>query len=342
MRIPLAAALLLLCALRASAQTEALPPVEMPPAEAVAAPDTQLFDAMVVSGVQPGPGLWRVSRGDNVMWVLGTLTPLPKKMEWVSREVEQVIAESREVLLGPGATLKDKIGMFRGLLLLPAALGSRKNPEGEKLVEIVPAELYARWTPLKAKYIGRSRGIEKQRPLFAALKLYEKAIKKNRMTQESVVLPLVKKLAKKHKVPVNRPEIEIDIGNPREAINDFADSRLEDLDCFAGTLDRLETDLDTMRERANAWATGDIDALRSLPFTDQNQICAGAILQAGFTRERGLDDMRERLAAAWLAAAETALANNKSTFAILPMREVLGAGGYIETLRSRGYEVEEP
>ncbi len=143
-------------------------------------------------------------------------------------------------------------------------------------------------------------------------------------------------------MPVNRPEIEIDIGNPREAINDFADSRLEDLDCFAGTLDRLETDLDTMRERANAWATGDIDALRSLPFTDQNQICADAVLQAGITRERGLDDLRERLAAAWLAAAETALANNKSTFAILPMREVLGAGGYIETLRSRGYEVEEP
>lgn len=339
MRTFIPAAVLLLCAMHAAAQTEASPPAEAVPA---ATPDAKLFDAMVVSGVQPGPGLWRVSKGDNVMWVLGTLTPLPKKMEWVSREVAQVIGESQEVLLGPGAKLKERIGVLRGLFLLPAALGSRKNPDGEKLVEIVPPDLYARWTPLKARYIGRSRGIEKQRPLFAALKLYDKAIKKNRMTQESVVLPVVRKIAKKHKVPLNRPEIEIDIGNPREAIRDFADSRLEDLDCFAGTLDRLETDLETMRERANAWATGDIEALRSSPFTDQNQICADALLNAGFTRERGLDDLRERLAAAWLAAAETALANNATTFAVLPMREVVSPGGYVDTLRARGYEVEEP
>ncbi len=341
MRTRILAALLLLHAAHATAQTDAPPPAEAPPIEAATA-GTQLFDAMVVSGVQPGPGLWRVSKGENVLWVLGTLTPLPKKMEWVSREVEQVIAESQEVLLGPGATLKNKIGMFRGLLLLPAALGSRKNPDGEKLVEIVPAQLYARWTPLKLKYVGRSRGIEKQRPLFAALKLYDKAIKKNRMTQESVVLPLVQKIAKKRKVPVNRPEIEIDIGNPREAINDFADSRLDDLDCFAGTLDRLETDLETMRERANAWATGDIEALRSLPFTDQNQICADAILHAGVTRELGLADLRERLATAWLDAAEKALANNRSTFALLSMREVVSPDGYVDRLRKRGYEVEEP
>lgn len=341
MRTQILAALMLTLAMHANAQTEASPPAEAPSIEA-AAPDAKLFDAMVVSGTQPGPGLWRVSKGDNVLWVLGTLMPLPKRMEWVSREVEQVIGDSQEVLLGPSATLKNKIGMFKGLMLLPAALGSRKNPEGERLVDVVPPELYARWTPLKTKYIGRNRGIEKQRPLFAALKLYDKAIKRNRMTQESVVLPTVRKIAKKHKVPLNRPEIQIDIGDPRAAINGFADSRLNDLDCFAGTLDRLETDLDTMRERANAWATGDIDALRSLPFTDQNQICADAILHAGITRELGLDDLRERLATAWLSAAEKALANNRSTFAVLSMREVVSPGGYIDTLRARGYEVEEP
>jgi len=202
--------------------------------------------------------------------------------------------------------------------------------------------LYARWLPLKAKYIGRSRGIEKQRPLFAALKLYEKAIKRNNLTQDNLVSSVVKKAAKRHKLPITWPEIEIDIGDPREAIRDFADSGLDDLDCFAKTLDRLDTDLQTMRERANAWATGDIELLRSLPFTDQNQICADAILNAGVMRERGLDDMRERLAEVWLAAAQTALEKNKSTFAVLPMRELLAPQGYLARLRERGYEVEEP
>ena len=130
--------------------------------------------------------------------------------------------------------------------------------------------------------------------------------------------------------------------DPRQAIREFANSSLEDIDCFAKTLDRLETDLQAMRERANAWATGDIEALRALPFTDQNQICADAVLNAGFVKERGLDDMRERLAQAWLTAAETALTTHESTFAILPMAQILKPDGYIETLRARGYEVEEP
>ncbi len=341
MRTWLLTLLLLLPLEQVHAAVETFPPVESPPISAAPA-QTQVLDAVVVSGVQPGPGLWRVSRGEHVLWVLGTLSPLPKRMKWVSREVEQVIAESQEVLLGPGAKLKTEIGMFRGLLLLPAALGSRKNPEKQKLVDVVPPELYARWQPLKAQYMGRSRGIEKQRPLFAALKLYEKAINRNRMTQDNLVSPVVKKAAKKHKVPVNQPEIEIEIGDPREAIRDFADTRLDDLDCFSKTLDRLDTDLQTMRERANAWATGDIEMLRSLPFTDQNQVCADAILNAGVMRKRGLDDMRERFAEVWLTAAEAALAKNKSTFAVLPMRQLLAPDGYIAVLRERGYEVEEP
>jgi hypothetical protein len=38
--------------------------------------------AVVVSGAQPGPGLWKVAKGDHVMWVLGTQSPLPKHMQW--------------------------------------------------------------------------------------------------------------------------------------------------------------------------------------------------------------------------------------------------------------------
>lgn len=319
----------------ALAQTEPSSPAET-------AATSQLLEAVVVSGVQPGPGLWRVSKGDKVMWVLGVLSPLPKRMKWAPREVEQIIASSQAFLKGPGVKLKKNIGFFRGLTLLPAALGSRKNPYDKKLVEVVPADLYARWLPLKAKYIGRSSGIEKQRPLFASAKLYEKAIKKNKLTFDSQTETVIKKALKKTKIPLIEPTIEIDLPDPRQAIRDFANSSLDDIDCFAKTLERLETDLQAMRERANAWATGDIEALRALPFTDQNQICADAVLNAGFVKDRGLGDMRARLGEAWLQAAETALATHKSTFAMLPMAQILKPDGYIETLRARGYDVEEP
>ena len=56
------------------------------------------LETVSVTGVQPGPGLWKVSKDNHVMWVLGTLTPLPRRMEWQSKQVEQVIAQSQELL----------------------------------------------------------------------------------------------------------------------------------------------------------------------------------------------------------------------------------------------------
>ena len=47
---------------------------------------------VVVSGVLPGPGLWKVSKDDHVMWVLGTQAPLPRRMQWRSAQVEEVLA----------------------------------------------------------------------------------------------------------------------------------------------------------------------------------------------------------------------------------------------------------
>jgi hypothetical protein len=39
------------------------------------------LETLVVTGVQPGPGLWRVSHEGNVLWILGTVSSLPAKME---------------------------------------------------------------------------------------------------------------------------------------------------------------------------------------------------------------------------------------------------------------------
>ena len=45
---------------------------------------------------------------------------------------------------------------------------------------------------------------------------------------------------------------------------------------------------------------------------------------------------------AWLSAAEQALRDNASTFAILPMDELLRSDRRLAMLQSRGYTVEPP
>jgi len=85
--------------LPALAQTAPAPaPLAEPQAAATtAAPTTEagepLPQTILVSGQRPGPGLWKVSKGDHVMWVFGTYGPLPKGMEWRSKDAERKIAQ---------------------------------------------------------------------------------------------------------------------------------------------------------------------------------------------------------------------------------------------------------
>ena len=144
---------------------------------AIAAPvasSTEAMDEVVVSGEQPGPGLWKVTKGNHTLWILGTLTPLPQKMTWRSREVEKVVAASNEVI--GQESVSPNIGFFRGISLLPSLLRARYNPNGATLKDVLPAPLYARWSRLKAQYIGNDSGIERWRPMFAAIRLYSRAL----------------------------------------------------------------------------------------------------------------------------------------------------------------------
>jgi len=335
----LALALLTLAATAALAQQapmDAAPPAAVEDVESA----SSTIEEVTVSGEQPGPGLWKISKDGHVMWVLGALQPLPKKMSWRSRSVEAAVAESQALLVAP--KVDAGIGFFRGMTLLPSMLGARNNPDGAKLQEVLPPDLYARWLALKERYIGRNEGIEKWRPIFAAGELYEKAIEKSALTTKSDVLPVVKQIAKRHKVELIEPTLEIEIDKPGQAIKQFKKSSLQDIACFTKTLDRLETDLDAMRARATAWAIGDVDTLRRLPYPDQFGACGSAILNSPIVQDRGLQDVLQRVESLWLEQAQAALARNEVTFAVLPISQLLRADGYIAKLQARGYDVEAP
>ena len=212
------------------------------PAPAASTSQVTNLEAVTVSGEQPGPGLWRVSKGDHVMWVLGTLSPLPDRMQWKTNDVEQTIASSQEVLGPPSIALKPKTNFFGKLFLLPSLIGARKNPDGQKLQQVVPAPDYARWLTLKQQYIGSDRGIEEWRPIFAAVELYDKAIKRHGMTASGGVKDTVRNLAKKHNVKFVTARYTMLVEQPRDAVKTFKSSPMDDRECFGRTLDTVERD----------------------------------------------------------------------------------------------------
>ncbi len=335
--------LLALCAVApafAQASADSVKPPPVPTSVADLAP-------VVVSGVQPGPGLWKVSGkgsagGDHVMWILGTLSPLPRDVQWQSREVEQVLAGSQQVLLQPSVRIKADVGILGKLFLLPSAYGARKNADGRTLQQVLPPPVYARWLVLKQKYIGKDRGIERWRPLFASQELYRKALKANGLSRSGNIKASIEALAKRAGVPEVTADYTVQIEHPRAAIKAFTQAAPHDITCFIRTLESVEHDMPAMTARANAWATGDLQALRQLPDSDRRDACVAALTGAGFAQTLGLDDVPAKQRAVWLTAARKALAANAQTFALLPMDELLNPDGYLAALQAQGYRVESP
>jgi hypothetical protein len=302
------------------------------------------FEEVLVTGLRPGPGLWKVTRpGDasgHVLWILGNYSPLPKKMQWRSHELESVLASSQG-LIAP-VSVSASFGPLGGITLLPSLIGVRKNPNGARLQEVVPADLYLRWLPLKARYLGNDDDVEEWRPIFAAQALYLAALKQKELVPYEGVWPEVEKLARKAHVEVTKPELEIKVEKARAAIKEFKAAPLSDVECFARTIQRLESDLDLMRDRANAWAVGDVARLRQLAPVERASACIGVVLQSSVVQERGYGDVLERAKATWVAAAEQSFDRNASTVAVLSMDEILKPDGYVARLRDKGYAVEEP
>lgn len=303
---------------------------------------TEAITNVEVVGVLPGPGFWQVSNGSNNLWILGSVNPTPKGMNWETIKLERKIAQSQSLLGNVSVSLDADVGFFAKIGLIPSLYRARKNPGGKTLKEILPADVYARWVLLKAKYIGKNDDIEYWRPIFVAQELYEQAIKKSRMNNRNIAWPVAEKLAKKKDVPITRPEIEIPIKDPKKFIKEFSASALNDTVCFDKTLLFIEQDVQNMERRGMYWAEGNVSALQEISFVDASGACVEAVLGSAALQNSAIQGLQEKAKSLWLEAAITALENNVSTVAVMNMAELLKSDGYLAQLRAKGYTVIAP
>ncbi|HEY0065379.1 MAG TPA: TraB/GumN family protein [Telluria sp.] len=312
-----------------AAEPEAVPAAEVVP------------EKILVVGQRPGPGLWKVSKGEHVLWIFGTHAPLPTKMEWRAHEVESILAQSQEFLEPPSA--KTDIGVFRALTLLPLAIGIKNNPDGARLKDVLPPEVYARWLPLKEKYIGRDDELERERPLFVAQRLNRAAMQHAGLENDNRVRAAIEAIVKKNKIKVTTTRVLLPVKEPRAMLKQFKNSSMEDAACFAATLERLENDIDAMRVRANAWAVGDIEQIQKISFVDAERACNDAMTSSPALRNSPeFQSLNARMQDAWLAAVDKALDQNSSTFGTLSISRLLDPNGVLQALEARGYTVQRP
>ncbi|HEY2417189.1 MAG TPA: TraB/GumN family protein [Steroidobacteraceae bacterium] len=294
----------------------------------------QLQEVQVI-GERPGPRLWKVTRGDHVLWVLGTLNHVPRKMIWRSSEVEAALSQSQQVLPS-GPSVSANIGPFAMIRLYFQWRGVQKDPGRTALKDWLPPNLYARFEALKARFDPKDSRIEQLRPAFAAYRLYGKAVDAAGLTGHDEIEKTVLKLAAKRHVRVNPAVLAVQ--DPSGALKEVSALPPSiEVSCLETTVSRLETDLPAMQQRADAWAVGDVDRLRRLTFSDQREACMTAM-----SNSPRIKALFESAVAGWDNAAEAALTNDRVSLAMRPIYDLLAPNGPLAKFRAEGDTVEGP
>jgi uncharacterized protein YbaP (TraB family) len=300
------------------------------------ASDPAPMEEVVITGEHEGPRLWKVHKdNDHVLWILGTVTPLPKKMVWQAEAVENVLQQSQEVVpawpsFGIGAN------PFTALRVWIQWRSMQKNPDRMDLQQVLPPDLYRRFSALKARYDPKDSHLDELRPGFAAERLLDAALEATGLTMHNEVQQTVLKLARSRGVQIHQDKLKVE--HPVDVLKDVGKTPLAgEIACLEAVVGRLETDLGPMQARARAWALGDVDELRRLIHPDDRTACIAAVSTS--------DRVRELIARAqedWFVSVEDALEHNRSTLAVQSMDLLLGDNGTLAMLRKQGYQVEGP
>ena len=288
-----------------------------------------------VTGERPGPRLWRVSRGDHVIWLLGTLDPLPRKMIWRSKEVESVLGEVQAVIpTNPSVSVH--ANPFTWVRLYFQWRGVQVLDGNARLKDVIPAGLYARVMTLVGRYDAGDHKIERMKPIFAALRLYRQALDFAYLVPGNQAQDEVLKMARKRGVSIVQSKLKIE--EPRDLLAQIGQLPHDaQVNCLEAVVERLETGMEPMKQEATAWAMGDVASLRQLMVPKTMDVCTAAISMSSQTRQL-IDDANS----GWDHQVDLALANNRSTLALKPIHELIGTRGILAAFKAKGYEVEGP
>ena len=284
----------------------------------------------MVTGERAGPGMWHVHHGSADVWLLGSLSPLPRGITWRSRQVERVLETASQVLVQKPF----EISIPRILWVLLTERSLVLETGGRRLKDVLPPNLHERFAALRLKYSGDPDKWEHYRPIIAAALLQQAAFHQAGLSMRLDLGAAVRILAKNKHVRVEEVKIAA-VGDMLDALKTMAPAT-ENI-CVDASLVTMESALPRLSERAQAWADGNLERLQSLPVPQEVDACRDS-LEGG----RGALDIIALMRRSWLSAIEKSLQGSGTTIAVVNLDLLIDPGGLLDELRAAGYQIEAP
>jgi uncharacterized protein YbaP (TraB family) len=274
---------------------------------------------IVVTGERSGPNMWHVHKGAAHVWILGSLTPLPRGITWRSHEVENVLSHTDRVLVQKPF----EISIPRILWVLLTDRKLLLVTGGKRLKDVLQPDLYQRFAKLRAEYTDDPKKWEHYRPIVAAAFLEREAFHRVGLSVRLDLGAAVRKLADADRVKVE----EVNMAGTGDMLNALKNLPVTtESSCVEASLAVIENGMPRLIDRAQAWIEGNIEKLQALPVPKELDACLNA-LDSG----AGAGELIKRMRSSWLYAIEGYLAKPGTIIAVVNY-----------DLQNAGYEIEAP
>jgi uncharacterized protein YbaP (TraB family) len=312
---------LALMMLPARAQPQA---AESPPAKA---PEEWAEIETVTVRAEPGPAVWRLTRGTSEVWILGTVGPLSREMDWNRATVADMLDGARALLLSPRADF-NLVDIAWFLLRHGSELSL---PRGQQLEDGLPPDLALRFKAAIAVIGADAEDYRTDIPIRAAVRLGQDFQKKADLGYREP-RATVESLASRKRIstaPVYRFEV---MDAVRDLLKLTPDQQRA---CLSQAVEDVTWARAHALRAARAWAVGDIRTVKD--HYSESRLFGCVIAQV----ER-IGDINARATAETVAAIDAALNQPGKTVALVAMGPLLRRDGVLARLKARGVTIEAP
>jgi uncharacterized protein YbaP (TraB family) len=276
---------------------------------------------------QPGPAVWRLTRGASEVWILGTVGFLPREMAWNRDSVADVLDGARAVLLPPRADFN-----LVDIAWFMIRHGSELSlPRGQVLEDSLPPDLRARFEATRAAIGADAGDYRTDIPIRAAVRLGQDFLKKADLGFREP-RATVERLASRRRLST-APVLRFDV---MDAVRDLLKLTPEQQrTCLSQAVEDVTWGRIHAERAARAWAVGDIRTVKD--HYSESRLFGCVIAQV----ER-IGNIDARNTAETVSALDAALNQPGKTVALVAMGPLLRRDGVLARLKAKGVVIEAP
>lgn len=285
-----------------------------------------VVEALEVVAKPPGPALWKASKGQSEVVILGGVTPLPHSLVWDTARVDKALDGATVLMVPP----KPKVGAVDMLRFMVSGRSKVRLEKDAPLEAQLPPGLKERFVAARVAALQKPDRYARWKPFMAGFMLvndFREAAGLSSAKPGSTV----EKLARAHGVRI-RPVGEYRLAPLIGQAKGVGDT--ESLACLDDAVKQVAHEASRAQDLAKAWAAGDLVGVRANYGPAPLERCLQQVPTVASLIERGTADS----AAAILAA----LDRPGKAVAVVDLNFLLRPNGVLDRLQAQGATITVP